>query len=326
MVVGTFRRCIVAAERVTVSGTAGRYNRESAARWCRVQCMFTRTNGVGSYPHIASQMCFAGQEKDGEVLISGHMRQAERAVDPGLSELMLARILVEPSAQLAVLGLHAEQFSLVDPTPARSKLLNDGDLLPYHGDYLPWTEQIVVLDEHLPQVLKVLDRVDVGGKRDSVGGSRCRSRGQAHGDRAETVEENPAWDGHVDNPSVRRTGWNDDLLAGIRPGVRRCREGRPASQATGRAGHMDLIAGHMIGHLTAGFRYQVAVGFGQGVQPDQCPVGVQGTVAAFGEGRGDGAFGAFDFGQVAGVTVQSVSSSARESPWAIRSARNSAPQ
>src|SRR5262245_19646236 len=128
--------------------------------------MFPRTNGVCSHPHIAGQMRFAGKEEHGEVLVPGQMRQAECAVDPGLGEVMLTRVLVEPSAQLAVLGLHTEQLSLVGPMPARSKLLHDGDLLLYRRDYLPGAEQIVVLDQHLPQVLEVLDRVDVDGERD----------------------------------------------------------------------------------------------------------------------------------------------------------------
>ncbi len=45
---------------------------------------------------------------------------------------------------------------------------------------------------------------------------------------------------------------------------------------------MGRVAGHLIGHLATGFRRQLPVGLGQGVQPDQHPLGLQHAVAAFG--------------------------------------------
>ncbi len=70
---------------------------------------------------------------------------------------------------------------------------------------------------------------------------------------------------------------------------------------------MDVVAGHVIGRLVRCFRCQVAAGAGQGVQPDQHPLGIQHAVAAFGQRRRDGALGALDLGQVAGIAVHPMS-------------------
>jgi hypothetical protein len=118
-------------------------------------------DGGDRVSHVAGELALARQDECGHVSIGDGVRQFQRAVCPVLGGVEVARVVVEPSAELAVFGLQSEQLVPVGASCGLAELMYGGDLLLDGGDRVQGAEQIVIVDQDFAYLLQVLDGAEI---------------------------------------------------------------------------------------------------------------------------------------------------------------------